>query len=74
MDYDAARYLAEHLALELRDSFPEQPSLRDQFAMSCPITIEWFTENRCNTKPTLREYCEFRYEYADFMMKVRGEK
>lgn len=58
----------------------ELPTLRDQFAMSRPITLTeyWvlYCGNPSNISPSKRSiegYCKFRYEYADAMLKARGE-
>ena len=48
--------------------------IRDEIAMRCPISIEYFFEHYCNSEPTLQQYTDFIYRYADAMMKSREIK
>lgn len=54
-------------------------TLRDQFAMHCPITITEFmnahtTEYGADAHEDLEHYAQFRYEYADCMLAAREEQ
>lgn len=50
-------------------------TLRDQMAMSCPITIAEYCSLRGfeleQDAYTLGEYCKFRYRYASAMLRAR---
>ena len=58
------------------DSDPEQPTLRDQFAMHCPITF-WDADRLFGDNDgslTLEQYVGIRFQYADEAMKAREVK
>jgi hypothetical protein len=57
---------------------PEQPTLRDCFAMQCPMTLAEFKSTFGVTSGSneyiIQRYCIYRYQYADAMLKAREEK
>lgn len=67
------------MAVEEYRNQTERPTLRDQFAMSCPVTLTELARMRDdhvtpfdnNGFGLFMAYCQFRYDYADAMMEAR---
>jgi hypothetical protein len=79
MDYETARYLAECIGEQIPMNQPEQPTLRDRFAMAAlqgifsnPTLCADIAGN-VSPFPDQNTIAIGVYSYADAMMKVRSE-